>query len=459
LNKASILCLLALFAGCTQYQSQLSTSSSNLKAYDERDAISNAIPTAKTPTNQHPVVGVKKVLIVLIDWNDKTTMDPVLTDKLVFSGSDSLNAYLKHASRNKLSLTGKIITHKSGDRPPECRPGPPRYPAVLARTEAKKAATAHGLKTEDFDFIFAHIDCRDMGSAPYADKWLYVYGQPAGPFIYYHEFGHALGYAHGSTYTGCPKAGDTVSAPTGCKKVPYGDPGSPVSGGLLPYNGKEHYFSGWHSGADAKHITKTGLYSLGILSASGPQVHLINLSTAWQLALDYRTSERIPKGAWIRYANRAGVSETILVDSSPETPAVDPTFQPGHTFKDIDAGISVHVCGLPRTGNDLLLSVGINAERSPDCTSELVMQYPQEGDTVNRDSIFSGYTRSSATPLYIFMEGKNGENIVRRVYPKDAGKWTFKLDDSIKPGKYNVWMFHTPEETTPITVTVEQSTY
>ncbi len=128
-----------------------------------------------------------------------------------------------------MTLTGQVIQHTSGPMPEICKTGSP-MPINLAAEEGHKAARANGLDADTFDFVISVIQCGGNASAWKPGRFIGVYGQPGSPHVYKHEFGHSLGYSHGTTFTQCPRAGDTVTAPTGCTPISYGDTGDSVSG-------------------------------------------------------------------------------------------------------------------------------------------------------------------------------------------------------------------------------------
>jgi hypothetical protein len=382
--------------------------------YEERDAIHDDVPLPKGGLYQRPIVGVKKVLVSVVHWQDGDTLNDALIQKHTLSHDpDSLRSYILAASLEKLTLDGTLISSTSGPRPDLCKSGSP-FPMSLALAEGEKAAKAAGLDPDDFDYLINVIDCGGGAAAFSPGRIMGVYGQSDSPHVYKHEFGHNLGYAHGATYTRCPKQEDTVKTPLGCTETGYGDTGDTVSGGGTLYPAYNRWWSGWLDETQAVTISHTGLYRLGVLGRSDPQLYLINVpadsTTVTHLSLEYRkptpydnfppTDNRVT-GVWARYSSKVYYNSKMVnrqVDATPQTPTTtDPTLQPGQTLKDDTAGITVHVCDAPVSDSGISISVGIKGETPPTCASELVPVKPKNADAANRNSLLSGSLRPDGT--------------------------------------------------------------
>ncbi|MHC8310815.1 metallopeptidase domain-containing protein [Pseudomonas sp. GT1P32] len=374
MRKTMIFCLASILAGCASNHIP-----DNEFVYDERDAIPSDIPLPKPGVNQRPIVGVKKVLVSVVNWEGETILDTPLTLKDTLSTDpNSLRTYILAASHGKLTLEGQVISHTSGPRPEECKSGGPSYPMALSIAEGEKAARAHGLDPKDFDFLINVISCRGMASAYVPGRYMGVYGQGS-PHLFKHEFGHNLGYSHGNTYTRCPTDGDTVAAPANCTTIGYGDTGDSVSGGGTLYPASNRWYSGWLDISQAIFIGHTGFYSLNVLGGEGPQLYLISRAAQPfdQLTLEYRKPTRFDdfppsdnrvNGVWVRYTKIGLSLHNTQLDASPETPATDdPTLLSGKILKDESGGITVKTCTTSLEG--ATLAIAINGEALPDCLS------------------------------------------------------------------------------------------
>lgn len=466
------LCTSLMLAGCS-LPDGLSTDQlvDNSFNYNEQDFVPNDDPLPDG-INQRPIVGVKKVLVSVIHWQDGDTLNKPLIEKHTISTDpDSLRSYILAASLGKLTLDGQVISFTSGPRPDTCKSGGNK--SSLAAAEGVKAAQANGLDPSSFDYLINVIDCGGGGSAVQPGRVMGIYGQAGSPHVYKHEFGHNLGYAHGNTYTRCPKNSETVSAPTDCHTVGFGDTGDSVSGGGTLYPAFNRWYSGWLDASQAVTIKSTGIYSLGALGTSGPQLYLIErpgngTRTRNFLSLEFRRptffdnfspNDNRVTGVWARFSTLVYYSSYMIntqLDGTPETATTaDPTLQPGRTLVDDAAGITVHVCATTSSDTEKLISVGINGEKPPSCSSSTpVLLTPKNGAIVDQNSLFSGYGGLSPIPLALNLE-KDGKHTIIRVLQGVAGKWEFKFNSPLEPGDYKVTLHQFPNSTPPITVTVK----
>jgi hypothetical protein len=375
----ALICIPLILAGCTPHNGDDPPKKPvDEYAHDARDVIPNDVPLPDPRSGQRPVVGVKKMLVSVIHWQDGDILnDSLIETDTVSNNPNSLRSFLLAASNGKLTLDGKIISHTSGPRPDLCKSGSP-YPISLATDEGAKAARAKGLDPDSFDYLINVIDCGGYASAFMPGRIMGVYGQSGGPNVYWHEFGHNLGYDHGFTYTTCRSVGETVHAPgVPCTTVPYGDSGDTVSGPGTLYPANNRWYSGWLDNSEATVIDRTGNYHLNVLGKGAPQLYLINRAGLQppQLALEYRKPnplENFPpddnrvNGVWVRYTTMEGSLLITQLDGTPETAStMDPTLVPGKILKDEIAGITIKVCDTSDIG--AYIAVSVNNEAIPSC--------------------------------------------------------------------------------------------
>ena len=406
-----------VLTGCSQSDGPVSkTPPFNDFAYEERDAIHDDVPLPREGVHQRPILGLKKVLVSVVHWQDGDSLNDSLIQKHTLSRDpDSLRSYILAASLGKLTLDGTMISSTSGPRPDLCKSGSP-FPMSLALAEGEKAARTAGLDPDNFDYLINVIDCGGGAAAFTPGRIMGVYGQSETSHVYKHEFGHNLGYAHGATYERCPRHEGTVKTPQGCTETGYGDTGDTVSGGETLYPAYNRWWSGWLDETQAVTIAHTGLYRLGVLGHSDPQLFLINVpagpGTVTHLTLEYRKPtpyDNFPPidnrvtGVWVRYSSKVYSSSKMVnrqVDATPQTSATtDPTLQPGRTLKDDTAGITVHVCDAPLSDSGISIAVGVKGEKPPTCASELVLGAPKGAEFINQNSFLSGSERPVGTPI------------------------------------------------------------
>ena len=354
-------------------------------------------------TRSNPVTGTKTMLVTVTHWQGEKVLNKAEVEKHTISNDpDSLRSYIMAASGGKLNLQGRVVEAESGPRPESCG-------MSTSIDEGLKTANANGLNPDDFDYLINVINCPGGGASAHAPGRITgVYGKAGGPHVYKHEFGHNLGYSHGSTYIGCPSDGNTVTAPGGCSLVEYGDTGDSVSGGGTLYPAINRLHSGWLDEGQAVTINRTGLYSLGVLGREGPQLYLIKIpdytSTAGSLpllTLEYRKPtafDNFPEGdnrvngVWMRYSTDSGNVLNRQIDATPQTAiTTDPTLQAGHTFEDDSGKVKVRVCST--SDQEAIIAVALNGAAFPYCSTTVpppIIQAPIEGAKTGKQPVFAG---------------------------------------------------------------------
>lgn len=336
------------------------------------DAILTDIPLPETGVNQRSVVGEKTVLLIATHWQDSKEIDmQKLYADTASEQPGSLSDYIRQASMGKLTFKWTTTTVRI----------PTPYPGwSSAIREAAEEALKQGYDYKEYDYLMVIENGPGGGQAWVPGNSLIVRGQYGGHYLWAHEFGHNLGFKHGQTYTKCPKVDDTVLAPNQCEIIPARpgvDSGDPVSQGRGLFPANYRWYAGWLDNSQVAVIEHSGIYRLGVLGQSGPQLYLINRTglTPRQIALENRqpsyydnfppTDNRV-NGVWVRYTNIGGTVSNIQLDATPETATTsDPTLQAGRTLVDDSAKIKVKVCSTDTSGASIAVSVG--GETLPDC--------------------------------------------------------------------------------------------
>ncbi|VVM71083.1 hypothetical protein PS645_01768 [Pseudomonas fluorescens] len=409
--------------------------------YDEHDALPGTMSLPDPAVNGRPQLGEKNVLVTVTNWQGENTLDKTKIEKHTLSTDvDSLRSYITAASKGKLTLNGRVVSYTSGPRPQGCKPSGQVNQISLATAEGLKAAAANGIDPKSVDYWINVIDCHGGASAWMPGNTMGVYGMAGGPHVYKHEFGHNLGYAHGSTYTRCPRSGDIVNAPTGCSMVGYGDTGDSVSGGGTLYPAFNRWYSGWLDDKQAATIKSTGLYRLGVLGGSGPQLYLIErpgdgARTVNYLSLEYRkptifddfeeTDNRV-NGVWARFSTIVYYNNFIMntqLDGTPETATTaDPALLPGKILKDEPAGITVAVCSA--SDKEATIAVGVSGESAPSCDVPY-LSTPRESAVTGPAPIFSGGTALLGSTVVVITAG-NPSDVLATTKSDDKGNWSVR---------------------------------
>ncbi|MEN4128718.1 hypothetical protein P8971_23675 [Serratia marcescens] len=403
----------------------------------------NGVTTAKRAGLPiRPVVGSKRVLLVIGKWADGSTTDPNVQWQQVFSDSpDSLRSFVKDSSRGKLLLEPvktadgrNMLTPDFGEKPPSCT-----FNDMLNR--ARSAAGAEGITAADYDYLFVAVQCQGGALASVPGQNIVLFGQGGSSHVWLHEFGHNLGTSHPDMYVNCPMAGETVETPDKCSVRATNDPGDPVGGGRSPYPAVTRAFAGWLQGGKAmSEIVTSGRYGLGVLGKEGPQLYYIKLPQQNRyLTLEYRDKgdNNVPGGVWVRYSNIGGNVKSSLVNATPEdTSLKNPQLQPGKTLQD-SSGIKVHVCST--NPQEAIISVALNGEVLTDCNAGLQAPHigsPEQHATAVYKPLFSG---TAAPGARITIVKSHSPNTVLATTKADArGTWRVLSDVVLPEGRYSI---------------------
>jgi len=428
-------CLIATTMACVSTQDVV-----------DDDAILTEIPLPKAGVNQRPVVGEKKVLLVAAHWQSSKEIDMQKLYADTDSGQPgSLSDYIQKASMGKLTLKFTTITARIA------KPNPV-YPDYFV--DAEDAARAQGYDPNQFDYLFVVENGQGGGLAFMPGRRLIVHEQSRGYYIFAHEFAHNLGFNHGETYTKCPKVNDTVLAPDRCEIIPARpgvDTGDPVSQGRGLYPANYRWYAGWLDNSQVAVIERSGLYRLGVLGQSGPQLYLINRTglTPRQVALEYRKpthydnfppTDNRANGVWVRYTTMGGTVKNFQLDGTPETTTTtDPALLPGKTLKDQQAGITISVCTASPDG--ATVAVAVNGEAVPTCSTVVlsppVVQIPTVGaPAAPNPVVFSGTSRPGAIIQFLYRaDGGTTWTSIPETIADAKGDWRILLP-TLEAGQY-----------------------
>ncbi|MDX7998437.1 hypothetical protein FE394_04305 [Xenorhabdus sp. Reich] len=402
----------------------------------------NGIAGRGTGLPIRPVVGNKKVLLVIGKWADGSTTDPNVQWQQVFSDSpDSLRSFVKDSSQGKLLLepvktaNGRyMLIPDFGEKPSSCT-----FNDMLNR--ARNAADAEGIPASDYDYLFVAVKCQGGALASAPGQNIVLFGQGGSSHVWLHEFGHNLGTSHPDMYINCPTEGDTVETPDRCGVRATTDPGDPVGGGRSPYPAVTRAFAGWlQEGKTLSEITTSGRYGLGSLGKDGPQLYYIKLPQQNRyLTLEYRDKgdDNTPGGVWLRYSSIGGSVKSSLVNATSEdTSLKNPQLRPGKTLQD-SSGIRVHVCSA--NSQEAVVSVALNGEILPGCTASLEAPHissPEKNAPVTYKPLFSGTAAPGAGITVV--KSHSPQTVLATTKAGSNGVWSVLSNISLPEGNYSV---------------------
>lgn len=431
----------------------------------DNDAIPTDLPLPLVGVNQRPVIGEKTVLLVAARWPGDRELNMQTLSEGTFSGQPgSLSDYLLKASMGKLTLKGTTIkVDFPGSTPP-----PNGFNGEIAA--AQNAARAQGYEPNQYDYFWVVHDNGiggAQGQMP-GDKVVVRDGPSryGRNYIWAHEFGHNLGYSHepafgGSfwSYINCRVVDNTVNAPANCDTSRAGDYGNPVQRphditSLYPANYR--LYSGWLDASQSSVISQSGLYRLGVLGGSGPQLYLIDRKTSsgpQQISIEYRkpsppydnfsASDNSVNGVWVRYTTMDRIVSNVQLDGTPESNTThDPTLRPGRTLKDDTAGINIHVCTASADG--ATVAIALNGEITPPCPTAGIPLLPPSIQTpaigapaIPNPVTFVGKSIPGAKiTLSYSMTSENSLMDIKETVADATGIWQITLP-SLPSGKFN----------------------
>ncbi|UVL78848.1 hypothetical protein LOY24_01520 [Pseudomonas putida] len=402
-----------------------------------------ALPASKVFTNgempKFPVLGKRRVVVVVGQWSNSSNVDPAVIRQQLFSDDPrSLRSFVLASSDNKLSLEEfKLLTPSFGEKPSgNCSNGD-IYP------RAERAIEAAGLNQHEYDQLIVAVACQGGANAGMPGNRMILFGQGGSSHVFLHEYGHNLGVDHPRTYANCRRSGDTVYAPEGCAVSSIADSGDPVGGGTGLYPAVNRAFAGWLDERQSSEITKTGIYKLSALGEPGPQAYAIRRPGKNEYIMlehrqanppyDFPAEDNRSIGVWVRYSTVGSNVSSILLNANPEdTTFAKPTLLPSRKLIDEAAGVKLHVC--ITSGKGRFFAVSVNNERLPDCTATPAVPLvtsPEQGQDVLIAPVFAGSGIPGAS-IEIGISDKTASTIV------DAqGHWRF-VDNEIRPeGEYS----------------------
>ncbi|WP_134924075.1 hypothetical protein [Pseudomonas fluorescens] len=315
------------------------------------------------------VVGQRTVLVVTGRWTGGSNINPTtVRNTTIADSATSLRGYLGAVSQGKLNLSGDLVADVDfGTRPQTCT-------TSTVRDKAVAQARAQGYDRANYDYLFVAMpylgSCNWGGIAQLPGSWAMSNGTPS-LSLWVHEFGHNLGFGHGSTFVNCPSNGSEVSAPVHCATKQNGDSGDPMlGGGTKEYPANYRLQAGWLTEDKAELVARSGTYRLNTLGTDGTQLLMLDRPQGWsRLTLEYRQpsaydtfspDDNRVRGVWARYSDMARTTtKNKQLDGTPETGTTqDPTLTQGKILVDEEAHARIEICSVDRTGAIVAVAVG-----------------------------------------------------------------------------------------------------
>jgi hypothetical protein len=391
-----------------------------------------------------PMVGNKRVLLVVGQWNNASNLTADEIREQVFSEAPrSLQSFVKAASVGHLNLVEfRTLAPDFGEKPAGNCGNSDMY------ERADKAIQTAGIKETDYDQLFVVVNCQGGANAGVPGTKAIFFGKGSTSHSFLHEFGHNLGVHHPRTYLNCRQEGDVLYAPEDCTvSANITDSGDPVGGGTGLYPAVTRAFTGWLGQREAAEITKTGLYRLVPLGNDGPQLYSIRRpGTNTYITVEFRQpnppydfpeQDNRNKGLWIRYSTVTSAVSSLQLNADPSDASLNsPTLLPGKALQDKTAGVSLRTCSAGPAG--AIFAVAVANESLPDCTAAVaapVINIPASLSEVSKVPVIAGSGVPGATLTVV--KSYDPARVLARTTVDAQGQWRALINEPLPSGKYS----------------------
>jgi hypothetical protein len=300
---------------------------------------------------------VRSVAVIMFNFtNDRRR--PYTADeagRIVFTGDDSVNAFLSESSFGRVGLVGDVFGwHTIDESSAGCRFE--RWAAA-----AREAALEDDDDDDDDDdsyqhyiFVFPQVrSCNWAGMAELPGKNTWINGELT-VRVLGHELGHNLGAHHASALR-CVADGRPVAVSDSCTHEEYGDPFDIMGEGARHTSNWNKAKLGWLPASNLATATASGTFTLSAQEALTADVQLLRIPWG-KTGLFYYLELRQPFGSFfdnfgpgdpavngisLRLApDYRSADRSSLIDTNPATPDFeDAPLGMGRTFADPAHGV------------------------------------------------------------------------------------------------------------------------
>jgi hypothetical protein len=333
----------------------------------------------------------KKVAVILFNFQDDV-QQPYTQDQaraVVFTNTDSTNAYYKEVSFGQWNLTGR--DRVDGDvygwyTIPYSYTGSCSFDAWA--TAAMSIGNGEGADFTGYNnrlFIFPRAtQCSWSGVAYIGGTNAWTKGLIRGTMA--HELGHNYSLYHASSYS-CTNDGVRVPIGGTCTLGEYGDPFD-IMGTSSGYKHLNNYHKGqtattapnWYQSGNTLNVTQSGTYSIVPIETASTGVQALRIPKNYNSTgavskwyyLEYRqpfgfdnftSTAQVVNGITIRLANEYNSAvNSWLIDATPNTTSfTDSALLPGFTFNDPEIGLTVTTLSVSAQAASVKVDFGPNS--------------------------------------------------------------------------------------------------
>jgi hypothetical protein len=296
---------------------------------------------------------VRTVAVIMFNFADDRRR-PYTADearRIVFTGDDSVNAFLSESSFGRVGLVGDVFGwHTIDESSVGCRFE--RW-AEAAREAALEDDDEEG-SYQHYVFVFPHVrSCGWAGMAELPGTNTWINGELTVRVVG-HELGHNLGAYHASALR-CVAHGRPVALSDSCTHEEYGDPFDIMGAGARHTSNWNKAKLGWLPASNLATATASGTFTLTAQEALTEDVQLLRIPWG-KTGLFYYLELRQPFGSFFDNFEAAdpavnGISlrlapdyrsadRSSLIDTNPATPGFeDAPLGMGRTFADPVHGV------------------------------------------------------------------------------------------------------------------------
>jgi hypothetical protein len=293
---------------------------------------------------------VRTVAVIMFNFADDRRR-PYTADearRIVFTGDDSVNAFLSESSFGRVGLVGDVFGwHTIDESSAGCR-------FERWAEAAREAALEDDDAYQHYVFVFPHVrSCGWAGMAELPGTSTWINGELTVRVVG-HELGHNLGAYHASALR-CVAHGRPVALSDSCTHDEYGDPFDIMGAGARHTSNWNKAKLGWLPASNLATATASGTFTLTAQEALTADVQLLRIPWG-KTGLFYYLELRQPFGSFFDNFGAAdpavnGISlrlapdyrsadRSSLIDTNPDTPGFeDAPLGTGRTFADPAHGV------------------------------------------------------------------------------------------------------------------------
>jgi hypothetical protein len=346
------------------------------------DYIRPPVPLTRSLSRTAASSPVRTVAVILFNFADDRRQ-PFTTDearRIVFTGDDSVNAYLRESSFGHAGLVGDVLGwYTINESSAGCR---------FARwaQAAREAAfdddddDDDGAAFQHYVFVFPHAaGCEWEGLAELPGTRAWINGD-LNVRVVGHELGHNLG-AHHASGLHCYEDGRAVAVGDDCTLEEYGDPFDIMGGGARHTSNWNKAKLGWLAPSNLVTATASGTFTLTAQEALTDDVQLLRIPRG-ETGLYYYLELRRPFGTFFDNFGAAdpavngitlrlapdypSIVQSELIDTTPGTPDFeDAPLAVGRTLADPEHGVWVVNRGIVAGQATVEVSLGSPPAQAP----------------------------------------------------------------------------------------------